>query len=308
MTSTQTTRPAVTAPAIALTGLHKSYGDVHAVRGLDLEIEAGRIVALLGPNGAGKSTTLSMVLGLLPPDRGRVSVLGLDPHRAIRQGRIAAMPQDGGLVARVTVAELLRFVRGTSVHPLPMAELLATAQLEDLAGRRADGLSGGQAQRVRLAMAMAGAPDVLVLDEPTAALDVLSRRALWASLRAYAARGRTVVFSTHYLEEADENADRVVVVARGTVVADGTPEEVKRSVTHRTVAVDAAACPPDRWASLPGVTRVEVRGARALLRCNDADAAVTALAGLGAVRGIEVSGANLDDAFLSLTAADAPPS
>jgi len=304
MTSTQTVRPAATAPAIALTGLHKSYGDVHAVRDLDLSVEVGRIVALLGPNGAGKSTTLSMVLGLLPPDRGRVSVLGLAPDRAIRQGRIAAMPQDGGLVARVSVAELLRFVRGTYSRPLPMAELLATAQLEDVAGRRADGLSGGQAQRVRLAMAMAGAPDVLVLDEPTAALDVPSRRALWASLRAYAARGRTVLFSTHYLEEADENADRVVVVARGTVVADGTPQEVKRSVTHRTVAVDATACPPQRLATLAGVTRVEVRGARALLRCHDADAAVTALAGLGAIRGIEVSGASLDDAFLCLTAGD----
>jgi ABC-2 type transport system ATP-binding protein len=214
--------------AVRLQGLSKSFGAVRAVDGIDLDLEQGRTVAVLGRNGAGKSTMLSMLLGLLPPDQGRVTVFGRSPQDAIRAGLVGAMPQDGGLIPRVTVRELISFVAGTYPRPLPLAEILAVTDLTALAGRRADKLSGGQAQRVRFALAVAGDPDLIVLDEPTAALDVDSRRQLWAVIRGWAAQGKTVLFSTHHLDEADRYADRIVIVAHGRIAADGTGPALKR--------------------------------------------------------------------------------
>ena len=213
---------------IQLRGLRKSFGPVRAVDGIDLSLGRGRTVAILGRNGAGKSTALSMLLGLLPPDEGRVSVFGRSPEQAIRAGLVGAMPQEGGLIPRVTVSELVGFVASTYPHPLPLAQILDIADLTDLARRRADKLSGGQAQRVRFALAVAGNPELIVLDEPTAALDVDSRRQLWAVIRGWAAQGKTVLFSTHHLDEADRYADRVVIIAHGRIVADGTGAELKR--------------------------------------------------------------------------------
>ncbi|MET8162561.1 ABC transporter ATP-binding protein [Sphaerisporangium sp. NPDC005289] len=286
--------------AVSLEEVTKSFGAVRAVDGLSLDIPQGQTLALLGPNGAGKSTTIGMLLGLTVPDAGRVRVFGGAPGAAVRAGRMGAMPQEGGLIARVTVRELVAFVAGAYAAPLPVADVLATARLTDLAGRRVDKLSGGQAQRVRFALALAGDPDLIVLDEPTAALDVEARREFWDGMRRYAARGKTILFSTHYLEEADEHADRIVVIDRGRVVADGTSREIKRVAALTTVSLSVDG--ETSWLGrLPGVSMVEIRGRRAHLRTTDSDATVMALAEARAVRDLEVSPADLEDAFVALT-------
>ncbi|MFB9252561.1 ATP-binding cassette domain-containing protein [Sphaerisporangium melleum] len=290
----------MTANAVSLAGVTKSFGAVRAVDGLDLDIPQGQTVALLGPNGAGKSTTISVLLGLTAPDTGHVQVFDRPPAAAVRAGRLGAMPQEGGLIPRVTVGELLGFVAGTYATPLPVQEVLAMARLTGLARRRADRLSGGQAQRVRFALALAGDPDLLILDEPTAALDVEARREFWDGMRRFAARGKTILFSTHYLEEADEHADRIVVLDRGRVVADGGSREIKRLAALTTVGLTVTG--DTSWlAGLPGVTAVEIRGRRAKLRSTDSDATVMALAQAGAVRDLEVAPADLEDAFIALT-------
>ncbi|MEU4833533.1 ABC transporter ATP-binding protein [Streptosporangium sp. NPDC023615] len=291
--------------AVSLGDLTKHFGAVRAVDGLSLDIPVGQTVALLGRNGAGKSTTIGLLLGLLTPTSGSVRVLGGAPEAAIRAGRLAAMPQEGGLVPRTTVGELVGFVSRTYRAPLPVPEVLATAGLEELAGRRVERLSGGQAQRLRFALALAGDPELILLDEPTAALDVRARREFWESMRAFAARGRTVLFSTHYLEEADEYADRVVVIDKGRVAADGTSREIKRLVSLTTVSVTADPGQAARLERLPGVTSARARDGRVHLRTRDGDATVTALAGMGAVRDIEVAPAALEDAFIALTEVDA---
>ncbi|MFG2212022.1 ABC transporter ATP-binding protein [Streptomyces sp. NPDC048638] len=288
-------------------GVSRSYGAVRAVDGLDLEIATGETVALLGRNGAGKSTTLNMLLGLLPPGAGTVRLFGGTPETAVRAGRVGAMLQDGKAIPRVTVRELITFVAATYPHPMEVTEALELAGLGEFGGRRVDRLSGGQAQRVRFAVALAGNPELLVLDEPTAALDVEARRAFWRSMRAYARRGNTIVFSTHYLEEADEHADRIVVIDGGRVVADGSGEAIKRRAGGSRVSFDLAGAATEPLPGLPGVSAVEVRGDRALLRTTDSDATVVALAGLGLVRALQVTPASLEDAFLTLTSGEATP-
>ncbi|MET7972169.1 ABC transporter ATP-binding protein [Streptomyces mirabilis] len=287
--------------AVSFTGAVKAFGTVRAVDGVDLEIGRGETVALLGRNGAGKSTTISLLLGLNEPDEGTVALFGGPPEAAVRAGRVGAMLQETRPVPRVTVRELVSFVAGRYPAPLPVADALELAGIADLAGRRVDRLSGGQAQRVRFAMALAGNPDLIVLDEPTAALDVEARRAFWDSMRSYARRGHTVLFSTHYLEEADAHADRILVIDHGRLVADGTGEQLKRSVGGNLVSFELAGRGTEGLTLLPGVVSVEVRGDRALLRTDDSDATVLALAELGAIRGLEVAPASLDDAFMALT-------
>ncbi|MEU2924922.1 ABC transporter ATP-binding protein [Streptomyces sp. NPDC007251] len=290
--------------AVSFTGAVKTYGAVRAVDGVDLDIGRGETVALLGRNGAGKSTTIGLLLGLYEPDAGAVELFGAAPEHAVRAGRVGAMLQDARPVPRVTVAELVGFVASRYPAPMPVARALDLAGIADLAGRRVDRLSGGQVQRVRFAVALCGDPALLVLDEPTAALDVEARHAFWASMRAYARRGHTVLFSTHYLEEADAYADRIVVIDRGRIVADGTGEELRHAAGGSLVCVDLAGREPKTLGLLPGVRSVEVYGDRARLRTDDSDATVIALAGLGAIRNLEVSRASLDDAFLAITAKD----
>ncbi|MDT0549872.1 MULTISPECIES: ABC transporter ATP-binding protein [Streptomyces] len=288
-------------PVVEFAGVAKHYGAVRAVKGIDLTIRRGESIALLGRNGAGKSTSIGILLGLLPPSEGRVRLFGGAPEAAVRSGRIGAMLQEGALITRVTVRELVAFVAGTYPRPLPVAETLELAGLTHLAERRADRLSGGQAQRLRFALAMAGGPELVVLDEPTAALDVSARREFWAAMRGYAARGNTVLFSTHYLEEADENADRIVVIDKGRKVADGTGEEIKRTVGGNVVAFDLGDRSSEGLEQLPGVTSVEIRRSRAYLRSADSDATVLALAERGDVRNLEVRVSRLEDAFVALT-------
>jgi ABC-2 type transport system ATP-binding protein len=291
----------MTTNAVELDRLSYSYGPVTAVHDVSLDIAAGEVVAMLGPNGAGKSTTLLMLLGLLPPRTGTVRLFGGAPADAVAAGRIGAMPQVGGLLPRASVRDLLTFLHRLYPRPMSVAAALDLADLADLARRPVDRISGGQAQRVRFAMAVIGQPDLIVLDEPTAALDVAARRAFWLAIRAYADRGRTVVFSTHYLEEADDNADRIVVIGGGRVLAEGTAADVKCRVAVRTVSV--AAVPDAAYGSLPAVVGVQHRGERVQLASTDSDATVLALAGAGLLRDLEVTGADLEDAFLALTAA-----
>ncbi|GAA3855987.1 ABC transporter ATP-binding protein [Streptomyces lannensis] len=287
---------------MSFTGAVKTYGAVRAVDGVDMRIAQGETVALLGRNGAGKSTAISLLLGLVQADEGTVELFGAAPERSVLAGRVGAMLQDSRAVPRVTVRELVSFVAGRYPAPMPVAQALELAGITDLAGRRVDRLSGGQTQRVRYAVALAGNPSLLVLDEPTAALDVEARRAFWRSMREYAGLGRTVLFSTHYLEEADAHADRIIVIDRGRVVADGTGEQLRRAAGGNLVSIDLDGRGTEGLTLLPGVRSMEVRGDRALLRTDDSDATVIALAELGAIRGLEVAPASLDDAFLALTA------
>ncbi|MEW1656552.1 ABC transporter ATP-binding protein [Streptomyces sp. NPDC093707] len=287
--------------AVAFSDVTRSYGAVQAVAGLELTLAQGETVALLGRNGAGKSTTVAMLLGLLPPTEGEVRLFGGAPQAAVRAGRVGAMLQDGKPIPRVTVRELIGFVAAAYPRPMGVDEALELAGLDALAGRRIDRLSGGQAQRVRFAVALAGNPDLLVLDEPTAALDVEARRAFWDSMRRYARRGNTVLFSTHYLQEADEHADRIVVLDRGRVVADGSGAEIRQRAGGSLVSLDLAGAGTGPLAALPGVTAVEIHGDRARLRTADSDATVRALAALDLIRGLQVAPASLEDAFLALT-------
>jgi ABC-2 type transport system ATP-binding protein len=286
------TSTALTA-GLRLRGLTKSYGPVRAVAGLDLDVVAGETVALLGPNGAGKSTTVDMLLGLTPPDAGTVEVFGRPPAEATRAGLVGAMLQSGGLISEVSVRELLALAGSLYPRPLPVDRVLELADLADLAGRRTTALSGGQAQRVRFALALVPDPELLVLDEPTAAMDVAARRRFWGTLRD---AGRTVLFATHYLEEADLYADRVVLLAGGTVVADGTAAAVKAVVGGRTVRCTLTGPVPD----VAGITSVERHGDAVTIRCADSDAVLRALLPTDA-RDFEVTGADLESAFLALT-------
>jgi ABC-2 type transport system ATP-binding protein len=282
-------------------GLAKSYGPTVALAGLDLHVAAGETVALLGPNGAGKTTTLGLLLGLLSPGRGEVRVYGRYPSQAVADGLVGAMLQDAGLMPGVKVGELLTMVRGLYPRPLPFDELVRIAGLGSLLARRADRLSGGQAQRVRFAVAIAGDPLLLVLDEPTAAMDVQARRNFWTQIGHFAGRGRTVLFATHYLHEADDAADRVVVIAAGRKVADGPPAAIKAEFGDRRVRFTLAGGSTARLAGLDGVRAVDQDGARVTLHSADTDATVRSLISSGlAWSGLEVGGLDLETSFLRL--------
>ena len=292
--------------ALDITGLTVRHGAVLAVDGLDLRIGRGETVALLGPNGAGKSTTVNAVLGLLDPAAGTVRVLGRAPADAVRAGGVGAMLQHGGLPGEARVGEVLHLVRrsyGRAGRALawPLDDLVATTGIGGLLGRDVDALSGGQRQRVLLALALAGRPPLLLLDEPTSAMDVEGRRAFWTTMRDLAARGTTVVFATHHLEEADAVADRVVVMAGGRVVADGPSAAVRSAVAGRTVRFSA----PDGAAfdGVPGVRGASRLGGTVALATTDVEATLRALLADGVpLADVEVRGASLEDAVLSLTA------
>ena len=290
-------------PAFALHGLTKRFGRVTAVDGVSVEVAHGQIVALLGPNGAGKSTTVDMLLGLTKPDAGEVTVAGGSPRDAVDRGLLGAMMQNGALLPDVTVGEIVGLVVSTHARPLPAAEVIARAGLQNLLKRRCGKLSGGERQRVRFALALAGNPDLLVLDEPTAAMDVDGRRAFWAAIREFAATGRTVLFATHYLAEAEDYADRVVLMRHGAVVADGAVAEVRAAVSGRVLKAVVPGAGESDLAELPGVTTVQLRAGRAELACADSDAAIRALlAKYPQAADIEITALGLEEAFLALTA------
>jgi ABC-2 type transport system ATP-binding protein len=287
-----------------LAGLTVRYGDTVAVDGLDLTLATGSTVALLGPNGAGKSTVVNAVLGLLTPAAGTVRVLGRAPREAVRAGSVGAMLQHGGLPSEARVGEVLDLVRRSfgrvgRATVWPLDDLVVTAGIDGLLSRPVEALSGGQRQRVLLALALAGAPPLLLLDEPTSAMDIEGRRAFWTTMRGLAERGHTVVFATHHLDEADAVADRVVVMAGGRVVADGSTAQVKAGVAGRTISFTAA--PDRRLDGLPAVTGRTHQGTTVTLTTADADATLRALLADGGLPDLEVRGASLEDAVLSLT-------
>jgi ABC-2 type transport system ATP-binding protein len=288
--------------AIEIQGLRRYYGSVRAVDGVDLTVRRGEVVALLGPNGAGKTTTLDTLLGLSTPDSGRVALFGVAPKAAIAAGRVGAVLQTGELLSGVTVRELLSAMRALQPRPVPLAEAVEAAGVGDILDRRVDKLSGGQAQRVRFGLALVGKPDLLVLDEPTAGLDTAARRAFWTAVRGYAAAGRTVLFSTHYLEEADEVADRIVLIANGTVVADGPTTEIRAVAAARVIRVTLPGVSEDELRVLPGVSTVDIHGASVTLRSAESDTTLrTLLTMYPKARDIEVAAAPLADAVLALT-------
>jgi ABC-2 type transport system ATP-binding protein len=300
------------ANTVELRGVAKSFrtprGTVHAVRGIDLSAAPGEAVALLGPNGAGKSTSIDMLLGLTRPDRGSVRLLGRPPREAIDAGLVGVMLQTGALVRDVSVRELVVMMASLYPHPLPADDVLEAAGITGIAEQRSQRLSCGQTQRVRLALALTSNPELLVLDEPTAGMEVESRRAFWGSMRTFAARGKTVIFATHYLEEADAYADRAVLMAEGRVVADGPTTEIRARVGRRTIHATLPDADLAAVRRLAGIAAVERRGGAVVLSCSDSDAAIRALLwAYPSVRDIEIASAGLDDALLHLTGgADEP--
>ncbi|RZU12886.1 ABC transporter ATP-binding protein [Streptomyces sp. BK239] len=299
-----------TTPVVEFDQVHKGFGDVRAVDGLSLALHPGETVALLGPNGAGKSTTLDLLLGLKNADSGTVRVFGASPREAIVAGRVGAMLQSGGLMDEVTVAELVTLA--CRLHPKPYRpdEVMARAGVTKIAAQKVDKLSGGQAQRVRFALATAGDSDLIVLDEPTTGMDVTARRAFWATMREQADQGRTVLFATHYLEEADATADRVLVLRSGRLLADGTAAEIKAKAGARRIAFDLTdeaigEATESALRGLPFLTTLDVSGHTVRIQSADADATVHALYALGLYpRNLEVAGLGLEQAFVALTAAE----
>ncbi|MFF7135178.1 ABC-2 type transport system ATP-binding protein [Streptomyces sp. SAI-126] len=295
-----------TAPVVAFDQVSKAYGEVRAVDGLTLTLRPGETVALLGPNGAGKSTSLDLLLGLKQPDSGSVRLFGTSPREAIVAGRVGAMLQSGGLMDEVTVAELVRLACDLHPKPYKANDVLARAGIAQIADRRVNKLSGGQAQRVRFALATAGDSDLIVLDEPTTGMDVTTRQAFWATMREQADQGRTVLFATHYLEEADAIADRVLVLHRGRLLADGTAAEIKAKAGARRIAFDLEGTIDEAaLRNLPFLSAVDISGQTVRIQSTDADATVHALYGLGVYpRNLEVAGLGLEQAFVAITAAE----
>ena len=293
-----------TGPAVAFRDVVKVYHpDIKALDHVSFDIQPGETVALLGPNGAGKSTTIDTMLGLRTPTSGEVRILGGTAAAAVAAGQIGGMLQTGGLPEAARVAELIGLFRQLYRDRRSTAELLALAGIDDLADRRAEHLSGGQTQRVRFALA--GNPDLLFLDEPTAALDVEARRHFWQSVERIAGQGTTVLFATHYLEEADANATRIIVVNHGRVIADGTPARIKAVTATRTLRFSTPAPDPSALLKLPGVADVVVNGDAVTVRTGEADDTLPALYALGhRIAGLEVGGGGLEEALIALTSAD----
>ena len=294
--------------AVDLSGVVKRYGAVTAVDGVTLTIRPGEVVALLGPNGAGKTTTVDMLLGLQQPDEGSVEVYGRAPHDAVALGLVSAVMQTGGLLKDYTVEETVRLTAVLFGRPrTAVAATIARAGLTDVANRLVGKCSGGQQQRLRFAMALLPDPELLILDEPTTGMDVAGRHDFWSAIRDDARRGRTVIFATHYLEEADAYADRVVFVRRGRIVADGTAAEVKALASGRTVRATLPGAAEAEMARIAGVDRAEVRGDTVFLHGNDSDEIARYLLTRTAARDLEITSRNLEDAFLALTADEETP-
>ncbi len=289
----------------SLHGVSKQFGKgsatVQAVRGLDLEVRSGELLALLGPNGAGKSTAIGMLTGLTAPTSGTARLFGRDPRNVRARRHLGAMLQASGVPDTLRVRELLTGFRGYYPTPLPMAQVIAAAGLDGLQDRMFGELSGGQQRRVLFGIALVGDPDLLMFDEPTTGLDVDARRALWATLRELARSGRGVVLTTHYLEEADALADRIVVIDRGVVIALGTPTEIKARVPGRRIRAQASVsvAQAQLW---PGVVQASREGPWLELLVGSAEPALRALLDQDpSASEVTVTEPSLEEAFLTLT-------
>src|SRR4051812_8684577 len=292
---------AAAVPAVHISGVTKDFGDVHAVRGLDLTLQQGEVVAFLGPNGAGKTTTIDLLLGLSRPTAGSVDVLGLPPRQAIARGLVSAVMQTGGLLKDLTVRETVEYTASLFADTQPVDAVLAHAGITGLADRRVGKCSGGEQQRLRFAMALLSDPALLLLDEPTTGMDVEGRRAFWSAIRRDAEKGRTVLFATHYLEEADQYADRIVLMRKGRIVADGTGSQIKALAAGRTVRATLEEPDHRALARLDGVDSVEVRCDTVLLHARDTDAVARYLLTQTGARNLEITARGIEEAFLTLT-------
>ncbi len=287
---------------VELQGVSKSFGAVRALRDVSFAARQGEVVALLGPNGAGKTTAISIMLGLRAPTTGQARLLGLDPRDLRARSRSGVMLQESGVPMTLTVRELIDLFRGYYPAPLPAARAIEMAGLQEKANARAGALSGGQRQRLYFALAVCGDPEVLFLDEPTAALDVEARREFWAQVRAFVQEGKTIVLTTHYLEEADALADRVVVIDHGRVIADASPAAIKARVAGKKVSFDLDRPLDDAaFAGLP-VQNLQLDARHATLLSPEPEAVLRALFARDAgIHNLEVVGAGLEEAFLTLT-------
>jgi ABC-2 type transport system ATP-binding protein len=289
-------------PVLELRAVRKRYGEVEALRGVDLAIESGEVVALLGPNGAGKTTTINLALGLRRPTSGQVRLFGMDPTDRRARSRCGVVLQGSGVTGVLTVREMVDLVRSYYPAPLPADEALALAGLRDLGVTRVGALSGGQRQRLFFALAVSGDPDALFLDEPTVGMDVEARQIFLASLRRFAAAGKTMVLTTHYLEEADQLAQRIVVIDRGVVIADASPGEIKARVAGKRVRFRTVApLGDDVFRGLP-IQSLEIADHGVSLLSNEPEVILRALFARGVSIGdLEVVGATLEEALLNLT-------
>jgi len=287
--------------AIDLQNLTKRYRQVTAVRDLTLQVAPGEVVAFLGPNGAGKTTTIDMILGLARPDTGSVQVYGTTPAAAIARGDVAAVMQTGGLLKDFTVRETVRFTASLYAESRPVDDVMARAGITHIADRLVGKCSGGEQQRLRFAIALLSDPRLLILDEPTRGMDVEGRREFWTAIREDASRGRTILFATHYLDEADAYADRIVLMRQGDIVADGTTAEIKARALGRSVRATLPSADLAQLSALPGVSHVEQRGDTVLLQCSDSDVVARHLLTQTMARDLEIVAQNLEAAFVALT-------
>jgi ABC-2 type transport system ATP-binding protein len=282
----------------------KRYGKTEALRGLDLTLRRGEVIALLGPNGAGKTTAVRLLLGLISADEGRVRVLGRDPRTTGARTRIGAMLQVARVPETLLVREHIALFRSYYPHPLSAAEVVHRAGLEGIENRKFGDLSGGQRQRVLFGLALCGDPDLVFLDEPTVGMDLQTRRRLWEEVRALAARGKSVLLTTHYLEEADALANRVVVIDKGRVIREGTPTEIKHGVSGRRIRC-VTRLDPAHVHALPSVISLQAdRDATIIYAERPEEVVRRLLLEDDSLHGLEVSAAPLEDAFLALTGGD----
>jgi ABC-2 type transport system ATP-binding protein len=291
----------VTPTVASLESVTKNYGQIPALRGVDFDVHAGEVVALLGPNGAGKTTAVKLLLGLTQPNSGKVRVFAGDPSNPINRMRTGAMLQVGKVPETLKVREHIDLFSSYYQNPLPLAEVLAAAGLEKISDRKFGDLSGGQRQRVLFGLAICGNPDLLFLDEPTVGLDVESRRALWDEIRSLVDRGKTVLLTTHYLEEADALADRIAVINQGAIVAEGTPAEIKAKTSGKRIRC-MTSLSLDALRRIPGVAEVHEDRDAVEIHASQAEPVVRQLLAQDSLlSGLEVTSAGLEEAFLALT-------
>jgi ABC-2 type transport system ATP-binding protein len=292
----------VAAPVVELSGVSKSFGRVQALDNVSFAIAPGEVVAMLGPNGAGKTTSISIMLGTRRPTAGTARLFGIEPRDVKARSRIGVMLQESGVPGMLRVQELIALFASYYPSPLRVSESIAIAGLEEKATSLVKDLSGGQRQRLYLALAVCGNPDVLFLDEPTVGMDVEGRRKFLSEIGEYAARGRTIVLTTHYLEEADQLARRVIVIDHGKVIADSTPAEIKSRVAGKHVMFRSAR--PLTDADLTGLplTGMQLADSTAKLLTNDPEGVLRELFRRGVeMKDLEVTGADLEEAFIAMT-------
>ncbi len=285
----------------SLEGVNKNYGTIRALRAVDFRVRAGEVVALLGPNGAGKTTAVKLLLGLIQPNAGRVRVFGGDPTNPENRMRTGAMLQVGRVPETLRVREHIDLFSSYYEKPMASADVLASVGLEKLGDRMFGDLSGGQRQRVLFALAICGDPDLLFLDEPTVGLDVEARRMLWDEIRRMVSRGKTVLLTTHYLQEADALADRVAVINQGEIIAQGTPSEIKAKTAGKRIRC-ITSLSLSALRQIPGVTDVKEDREAVEIHAVEAETIVRELLARDAtLSGLEVTSAGLEEAFMALT-------